>query len=86
MILTEIEKAKLRTIYQQERGFLIAPLFSNIISFFFDAADKVLFRTKGTLGPIGTFARKIINPLITLEYLLQIDYGYTLYLKIKKID
>lgn len=83
-ILEEIEKAQLKTIHQQERGILIAPLFSNIISFFFDAGDKVLFRTKGTLGPIGSFARKIVNPLIALEYLVPIDYGYTLYLKIQK--
>lgn len=83
-ILNQIKVTGLKPVHIREKGLLVAPLFSNIISFFFDAFDRVLLGTRGKIGPTGTLARKMISPLIKLEFLLPIDYGYTLYLQAKK--
>lgn len=69
-----------------EKGILIAPFISHCLSIFFDALDKLFFRTKGKLGPIGSWVRAISIPLIQLEYKLPIDYGYTLFLVLKKTN
>lgn len=66
-----------------ERGLFFAPLFAQCLVFPFDALDKILFKTRGVLGPIGNFARNCVNPLLALEYRLPFDYGYTLFLKAK---
>ncbi len=63
-----------------ERGLLLTPFFSNIFIFFFDALDKLIFKTKGELGPIGRKMRNWWAPLIQKEFSLKIDYGYTLFI------
>lgn len=66
---------------EKEKGLIVAPLFSNIFSLFFDAFDRVIFKTRGTIGPVGLIARKLADLLIKQEYKLPIDYGYTLFIK-----
>lgn len=83
-ILDKINSTGLKPVYIKEKGLLVAPLFSNIFSLFFDAFDRIILKTRGKIGLTGSFARKITNPLIKLEFLLPIDYGYTLYLLVKK--
>lgn len=79
-ILKKIKQNKFTIELQLEKGLFIAPLFSNIISFFFDAADRILFHTKGKIGFFGSLARKLFHPLIQLEHLIPIDYGHTLFI------
>lgn len=67
-----------------EKGLFLTPLFSNVLVFFFDALDKLLFKTQGKLGPIGRNIRSLCAPLIRMEYLLKIDYGYTLFVTLLK--
>ena len=67
--------------YQKETGLLLAPLFSHNIVFFFDAMDKILFKTKGELGVVGLFVRKLAYPLLWLEASLPVDFGYNLTLR-----
>lgn len=83
-LLQGISKQGFTTELITEKGFLFAPLFSNVISFFADAADYVLWRKKGTLGPIGQAARTIAHPLIALEFKAPLDYGYTLFVIARK--
>lgn len=78
-LLTQIRKAGLRIDTQFERGIVIAPLFSNVIVFFFDALDKIFYKTKGELGPIGRKVRQFFSSLIQTEFSIRIDYGYTLF-------
>lgn len=75
---------KLDSVEVFEKGFFIAPTFSNVVVFFFDAFDRIILRTKGTLGFFGTNIRKLFKPLITLEYKLPINLGYTLYFVAQK--
>lgn len=77
-----IKKFGMKIIYKQEKGIFISPLFSNVISLFFDVLDRILFRTKGMLGPCGRISREIMNPIARLEFNLPINYGYTLFIKI----
>ncbi len=79
-IIAKIEKNNFTVEYSLEKGVLIAPFFSNIISFFFDAIDRVVLNNRGKIGPVGSIARKIFYPFIKLEYKIPIDYGYTLYI------
>ncbi len=76
-----LEKVLIRLGFSIEtstkKGLFVAPLFSSLLSFFFDALDKVLFRTKGTLGPVGKCSRRCVAPLIAFEYTLPISFGYT---------
>ena len=83
-ILNKIKNAGFSIDLEVEKGLLIAPLFSNIFSLFFDGLDRVIFKTKGTIGPIGIIARKVIKPFIMLEYKLPIDFGYTFYIGVKQ--
>lgn len=71
-------------VYEQEKGLIISPFFSHILVIFFDLLDKILFRTKGTLGPIGKSTRILVSPVTKLEYKLPIDYGYTLFISSNK--
>lgn len=72
-------------VFVKETGLLIGPLFSHGFVLFFDLLDKILFRNKGKLGPIGISMRKIAMPLMSLEYSIPFDYGYTLFLVFKKL-
>ncbi|HKC04369.1 MAG TPA: class I SAM-dependent methyltransferase [Patescibacteria group bacterium] len=68
-----------------ERGLIFSPLFLNACVIPFDISDKLFFRTKGSLGPFGKASRKVAALFVRLEYLIPIDFGYTLYIKsIKK--
>lgn len=78
--LIRISGMKIR--FQDEKGILLSPLFSNVFSLFFDIFDKILFRTKGSLGPLGKSSRLIINPILSIEYLFPVNYGYTLFVKV----
>lgn len=79
-----VRKSNMKVIYQQEKGIILSPLFSNVVSLFFDILDKLIFRTNGSLGPIGKLSRKIVKPIIEFEYNLPINFGYTLFLIFKK--
>lgn len=83
---SQLKKNGLEIIFEKEKGLIIAPLFSNFIVFFFDALDKIIFRTKGELGLIGTKIRLLADYIIKLEYKLPIDYGYTLVVKAKNLN
>ena len=62
-----------------EKGVLFSPFFSNILVFFFDAVDFMFFRNRGGLGPVGTFVRKMSEPLIRFEYRYINWIGYTIF-------
>lgn len=83
-LLLSAKKAGLVPLFAQERGLIIGPLFSHGIVIFFDALDKLIFRNKGKLGPIGIFMRKLWKPIMHLEYYVPIDYGYTLFVVFQK--
>lgn len=73
-----------KSSFISEKGVLLAPFISHCLTIFFDGLDKVIFSTKGELGPIGKMLRTIAIPLIKMEYLLPMDYGYTLFAVFKK--
>jgi len=84
-LIKEFQKLGYEIAFQQERGLILTPLFSHNIVLLFDALDKLIFRTKGVIGPVGKLARKLFAPLGFLESLVPIDYGYTLYTSVIKI-
>ena len=69
---------------QLERGILLAPVFSNIITLFFDAIDRFLLQKRGELGFFGKTIRKLFYPLLALEQKLSIDFGHTLFVRARK--
>lgn len=75
---------KFRTVFKKEMGLILAPLFNNTFVLGFDALDKILLRTKGTLGFFGKTSRSLMAPLIDLEQSLDFDYGYKLYFVFQK--
>jgi ubiquinone/menaquinone biosynthesis C-methylase UbiE len=79
-LVLKLENAGFKIELEKEKGLIIAPLFSNIFSLFFDALDRLFFNSKGTLGPIGKKSRKLIKPFISKEFSLPIDFGYTLFI------
>lgn len=80
----KIREHKLSIYFQSEKGLVLTPLFSNVLVFFFDAFDKLLFKTKGTIGPAGTLSRTLFSPLTLLEFSLPINYGYTTFTLVVK--
>lgn len=74
----------LKCEYQKESGLFFGPLFSHNIVLLFDIFDKIIFRSRGKLGPIGKISRIISTFILQFEYYIPIDYGYTLYLVLKK--
>lgn len=73
------------TIDQQyERGLFLTPIFSNVLVFFFDAFDKVIYKTHGELGPAGRRVRSFWAPLTKIEFKLNFDFGYTLFVVASK--
>lgn len=70
----------------KERGLILSPMFANFIVFFFDFADKLFFKTRGELGPIGKGARNIFEPFRKIEFSLPINFGYTMIISAKKDD
>ena len=83
--MQKLRKAGFNVEYQKESGLILGPLVSHNFTLIPDALDKILFSTKGTLGILGRTFRKISTPLMALEYLVPLDYGYTLYIKARKI-
>lgn len=83
-LIKQARTQKFIIAHNQERGLILGPLFSHGIVLVFDAIDKLLFHNRGKLGPIGITIRKLMKPLMYLELLIPIDYGYTLYLVLKK--
>lgn len=83
-LLDTAKKHSFKILMSQERGLIIGPFFSHFIVIFFDAIDKILFRNKGKLGPIGSFVRKLWKPIMYLEYKIPLDYGYTLFVVFQK--
>jgi hypothetical protein len=69
----------LKILEHNEKGLFFTPFFSNVLVFFFDAIDVILFRKKGSLGPVGIAIRRIVEPIVKWEYSLPVDYGYTLF-------
>ena len=74
-----LKQVGFRVVHQYERGIILSPIFSQLM-IVFDILDKLIFSTKGTIGPIGKTMRGITNILLSLEYRLPVDYGYTLFI------
>ncbi len=83
-IIDTIKQSGFRISHASERGLIFAPLFSNVLSLFFDGIDQVFLRTKGEIGPVGRAVRSLVAPIIAIEHKLNIDFGYTLYLVAEK--
>ncbi len=83
-IIKLAKQSGLDCIYQKESGLFLGPLFSHNIVLFFDAIDKIVFRTKGRLGFFGKWSRLLSTYILKLEYYIPIDFGYTMYLVFKK--
>lgn len=79
-VIDLLKKASLKVVYQHESGLLLNPLFSNVIVFFFDMLDQLLHQSRGTIGPIGAWVRRVMHPVLATEFKLSIDYGYTLFI------
>lgn len=82
-LIYKLKSCGFKIIHSQEKGLVLAPFFSNIVVFFFDAADRLFRNRSGSLGPLGKLARKSFAPLLSLEARVPLDYGYTLYLVAK---
>ena len=83
-IIKKLKNANFNVEYQKESGLIIGPLVSHNLTIIPDALDKIFFSTKGSLGIFGGTFRKISTPLMALENLVPLDYGYTLYIKARK--
>jgi len=83
-IIRQIEGSGFKVTYQKEKGIFFIPIFSKIVVFFFDAIDKLFFRTSGSIGLFGRTVRRLANPILIPEYLLPIDFGETLIIKAVK--
>lgn len=84
-LLSLLRKNGLDIQYNIEKGLLFGPLFYHNFVLAFDFLDKVMFRTKGTLGPFGRNSRKLAYFIAEFEYSLPVDFGYTIYVRaIKK--
>ena len=83
-LLECLKKYGFKVKYSQEKGLLFGPLFYHNIVLIFDILDKLLYRTKGTLGPFGKSSRKVAAKIASLENKIPINLGYTLYLKATK--
>lgn len=81
---SKLQQAGYKLSYNRERGFFFSPLFYHCFTIFFDLIDKIIFKTKGILGPVGKIVRKLVAPILDLEYRLPFDYGYTLFIVAKK--
>ena len=84
-IIKKLKNANFNVEYQKESGLIIGPLVSHNLTIIPDALDKIFFSTKGSLGIFGGTFRKISTPLMALENLVPLDYGYTLYIKARKV-
>jgi SAM-dependent methyltransferase len=83
-LLTQLTTSNFKLLKAEEKGFFFAPLFSNVVTFFTDAVDYLLWRKPGAIGPVGETARLIASPIIQAEFTLPLDYGYTLFVTGKK--
>lgn len=66
-------------LISNEKGLLISPLFSGILTLIADSIDRVFFKTRGKIGLFGKVMRKIFEPLLKAEHKLPIDFGHTLF-------
>lgn len=64
-----------------ERGLIFSAM-SRWFIFCFDMIDRIFFG--GFNGPAGKCARKLINPLIDLEFRIPTPYGHSVFLSAKK--
>lgn len=80
-----IERKRIKIYYEKESGIFINPVFSHNLVLLFDLIDKIFFRTKGRIGPVGRFTRELFSPILYLEFHLPLDYGYTLILAASKV-
>lgn len=83
-LINKIRKAGFKVTYQKEFGLIIGPLISHNLTLLPDTLDKLIFLTKGTLGFFGNTFRRVLSPVMYLEYFIPIDYGYTLYVSARK--
>lgn len=66
------------------RGLIIGPLVSHGLVIPFDALDHYLLGVRGKIGPFGRLVRWLFFPLMYLELLIPINYGYTWYVSAHK--
>lgn len=66
------------------RGLIIGPLVSHALVIPFDAVDHFILGVRGKIGYLGMAIRMIMFPLMYLEILIPIDYGYTWYVVASK--
>ncbi len=66
------------------RGLMIGPLVSHAVVIPFDAVDHFILGVRGKIGYLGMAIRIIMFPLMYLELLIPIDYGYTWYVVANK--
>lgn len=85
-LIKDIKSSGLKVEYQNEKGLLIGPLVSHNLTIIPDALDKIFIGTKGTLGFFGITFRRLVTPIMALEHLVPLDWGYTLYIKARKIQ
>lgn len=83
-LIQQLQSAGYNVTHSFEKGLLLSPIFAQCVVLFFDLFDKLIFRTQGELGFVGKTIRKIVNPLLQLEYALPVDFGYTLFIQAKK--
>lgn len=83
-LIQQLQSTGYNVTYSFEKGLLLSPIFAQCVVLFFDLFDKLIFKTKGELGIVGKTVRKIVNPLLQLEYVLPVDFGYTLFIQAKK--
>lgn len=79
-----LQQAGFKTIVVKQKGIFFAPFLSNTLLPFFDILDKVIFRTHGSLGPIGITLRNGFKPLILWEFSLPFNFGHTNFVVARK--
>jgi SAM-dependent methyltransferase len=82
-LIRQVSQSGLSIVQAIEKGIFLSPIFSGLVCLFFDVADKMIWKKCGSMGPIGKTARSLLNPLLRLEFMVPVDYGYTLFIKAK---
>lgn len=83
-LLRMLQEKHFRIEKASEKGLFLNPFVFHGLVIFFDAIDRFLFGVRGRLGFLGTGIRRIVLPLLRLEFKLPFDFGYTLFLVARK--
>ncbi len=85
-IMKLLTATNFRIVEVTQKGRFFSPFFSYFFVFFIDALDKLFFRNKGRLGPLGTATRRLARPLLEWEFKREQKSGYTTFVVAQKLS